>query len=58
MLDKQASIFTIAAMLAAVATLLVSLEPEFTRVGGSSIGLGLVAAGFAIAAAIANRSPT
>ena len=56
MLDKQAAVFTTLAILAAVATLMACIEPDFGVVGGAPIGLGLVAAGFAIAAATANRS--
>lgn len=55
MLGKQPLVFTVVALVAAGATLLGSLEPSFAKVGGAPIGLGIAAAGFAIAAALGNR---
>ena len=55
MLAKQALVFTVVALVAAAATLLASMEPSFTQAGGSPIGLGIAAAGFAIAAALSGR---
>ena len=49
-------IFGIVALVAAGATLLATLEPSFAKVGGGPIGLGIVAAGFAIASALRPRS--
>jgi len=55
MLAKQAMIFTIIAIAAAALTLLGTMEPKFAQAGGGAVALGLVAAGFAIAAALARR---
>jgi hypothetical protein len=38
--------------IAAAATLLATLEPSFAKVSGGPIGLGIVAAGFAIASSL------
>ena len=40
------------AALAAVLTILAAAEPSFGRVAGAPIGLGILSAGFAIAAAL------
>jgi len=49
-------IFGIVALIAAGATLLATLEPSFAKVGSGPIGLGIVAAGFAIASALRPRA--
>lgn len=54
-MSKLHQIYGIVALAAAAATLFATLEPSFAKVGGGPIGLGIVAAGFAIASALRPR---
>ena len=54
-MDKQALVFTLVALASAALSLLAAIEPKFGQVGGAPIALGILGAGFAIAAAIARR---
>jgi hypothetical protein len=55
-MSKLHQVYGIVALAAAAATLFATLEPSFAKVGGGPIGLGIVAAGFAIASALRPRS--
>lgn len=52
---EPARIFPIAALVAGVLTFVASIEPVVGKVQGAPIGLGIAAAGFAVAAALVRR---